>query len=275
MNKSDNINELASAMASAQSMMAPAKKTQSNPFFKSKYADISAVWEAAQSALNSNGVSVIQGGTIDADGQHYIETMLTHSSGQWISSFEQILCKKKDDPQAHGAAVTYARRYGLLSMLSLPCEDDDGESAMNREAPPEPARANEPERTPAQKLVQAFNLLSVTRKEIEEFTSKSVEDLKGNELVQLRDVYMRVKNGEPFPKKKPAFKPAAEVDYTAKLKTQLEVTSVSDERILTYCKANAQAKDTEVSVWNLPKAVHKLLSLGYNRILVELEGDEE
>lgn len=44
----------------------------------------------------------------------------------------QVTVAKANDPQAVGSGVSYARRYTLMSMLSLGAEDDDGESAMGR-----------------------------------------------------------------------------------------------------------------------------------------------
>jgi hypothetical protein len=59
----------------------------------------------------------------------YIHTILLHESGEKIESFTKILCKSSNDPQAYGSGVTYARRYGLQSLVSLGAEDDDGNTA--------------------------------------------------------------------------------------------------------------------------------------------------
>ena len=81
--KSETINELATALAKAQMQMKPAGMNADNPFFHSKYADLAAVWEACRKPLSDNGLSVVQG--VECDTERYLETMLLHSSGQWIS----------------------------------------------------------------------------------------------------------------------------------------------------------------------------------------------
>jgi hypothetical protein len=117
--------------------MGNALKDSKNPFFKSSYADLNAVREACLPALNANGVSVLQP-TVHVDGRAYVETVLLHESGEFISSLTEVLCAKQNDPQAHGSGISYARRYGLQSLVNLGSTDDDGEGAMGRinSAPP-------------------------------------------------------------------------------------------------------------------------------------------
>lgn len=125
---SDQINELASALSKAQGEMAPAIKDSSNPFFKSKYADLSSIWNACRDALSKNGLSIIQ--TVDMkEGQYVLITTLAHSSGQWISSIFPIL-NDKGNAQGLGSAITYMRRYALSAIVGVTCdEDDDGNAA--------------------------------------------------------------------------------------------------------------------------------------------------
>lgn len=140
MNKSESIVKIASALVKAQAAMGNAFKDAKNPFFKSSYADLNAVREACLPALNANGVSVLQP-TVHADGKAYVETVLLHESGEFISSLTEILCAKQNDPQAHGSGISYARRYGLQSLVNLGSVDDDAEGAMGRQkqfnAPPQ------------------------------------------------------------------------------------------------------------------------------------------
>ena len=85
--KSEQINELAAALAKAQGQIEGAKKSSSNPFFKSKYADLAECWNTCREALTANGISVIQmPEEINENGRLNITTMLAHSSGQYISS---------------------------------------------------------------------------------------------------------------------------------------------------------------------------------------------
>ena len=131
MNKSENIGKISAALVKAQSTMGNAVKDSKNPFFKSSYADLNAVREACLPALNANGVSVLQP-TVHIDGKSFVETVLLHESGEFISSLTEVICAKQNDPQAHGSGVSYARRYGLQSLVNLGSADDDGEKAMGR-----------------------------------------------------------------------------------------------------------------------------------------------
>lgn len=137
MKTSPTIGKIAPALLSAQKLMGAATKGSANPYFKSKYADLGAVLESCKDLLNSNGVTILQPHLADERGK-FVETLLLHESGEWISGETEIVCSKESDPQAQGSAITYARRYGLQSLLSIPAEDDDGEAAMNRKnvAPP-------------------------------------------------------------------------------------------------------------------------------------------
>lgn len=131
--KSEQINELVAALAKAQGQIEGAKKSSSNPFFKSKYADLAECWNTCREALTANEISVIQmPEEINENGRLNITTMLAHSSGQYISSTLTMTVTKLD-PQAIGSAITYGRRYALAAMVGLAQEDDDGEKAMARQ----------------------------------------------------------------------------------------------------------------------------------------------
>lgn len=126
--KSEQINELATALSKAQAEMKGAIKDSKNPFFKSSYADLSSVWDACRGPLTKNGLSIVQTNCGDSPETLTVCTTLLHSSGQWISS--QLTGKPvKNDPQAIGSAYTYYRRYALAAMVGVSPEDDDGNSA--------------------------------------------------------------------------------------------------------------------------------------------------
>lgn len=132
MEKSEAINELAAALAKAQGAMKGAKKDSDNPYFKSKYADLSACWEAIREPFAVNGLSIVQ--LVEPNTESVtVETVLAHSSGQWMSS--KITMKPvKNDPQGIGSCLTYARRYGLCAITGVAPEDDDGNTASGKQA---------------------------------------------------------------------------------------------------------------------------------------------
>jgi hypothetical protein len=131
MKTSETIGKISQALLQAQSSMGNASKGASNPFFKSSYADLNAIREVVTPALNANKISVLQPTTY-IDGKAFVQTVLLHESGEYLSSLTEIVVAKANDPQAAGSAISYARRYGLQSFLSVGAVDDDGEKAMNR-----------------------------------------------------------------------------------------------------------------------------------------------
>jgi hypothetical protein len=131
METSTTINKIAAALVKAQSEMGNAVKGSSNPFFKSKYADLNSIREACLPTLNKHGISVIQP-TISIEGKNYVKTILLHESGEYISGITEIVSAKPNDAQAHGSGLTYARRYGLQSIVNIGADDDDGNAASNQ-----------------------------------------------------------------------------------------------------------------------------------------------
>ncbi len=131
--QSATIGKLAEALAKAQSKLLPAAKDSENPFFKSKYADLASVWEACRAALTENGLAVVQLAHSTEKGVG-VETMLVHSSGEFISESLEVPAAKHD-AQAFGSAITYARRYGLAAMVGVAPEDDDGNAAAKAAQP--------------------------------------------------------------------------------------------------------------------------------------------
>lgn len=138
--KSDSIAALAPALLKAQKNMGAALKSATNPHFRSKFADLNSVIDAAVGPLNDAGIAVLQSPAI-LDGQAVIQTILLHESGEFIVGNSPVVVAKQNDPQSHGAALTYCRRYGLQSMVTLQAEDLDAEPAMGRGAPVKSASA--------------------------------------------------------------------------------------------------------------------------------------
>src|SRR5690349_24086512 len=98
--------------------MKGAKKDSANPFFKSKYADLSSVAGACLDQLNENEIAVVQSPSTLDDGRVAVETMLLHASVQWMA--ETLTGKPKDDgPQAIGSVITYLRRYALAAFAGV------------------------------------------------------------------------------------------------------------------------------------------------------------
>jgi hypothetical protein len=128
---SEQINEIATALARAQAEIKGAKKDSDNPFFKSTYADLASVREACVPQLTSHGIAVVQSPATREDGSVAVTTTLLHTSGQWMRG--TVSAKPKDDgAQALGSVITYLRRYSLAAFAGVAPEDDDGNAAEGK-----------------------------------------------------------------------------------------------------------------------------------------------
>lgn len=133
MKTSTEIKAISKAIVAAQPEIAAALKTSTNPHFKSKYADLSSVWESCKDVLKSHKLAVIQTfSSENKDGTVLVKTRLVHDSGEWMEG-ELPMPYKDNNPQAVGSAITYARRYSLSAMLGIVTEeDDDGNHASQQ-----------------------------------------------------------------------------------------------------------------------------------------------
>lgn len=151
---SQEIGEIAAALAIAQGEIESASKLSDNPFYNSKYADLAEVWNTARGPLSKNALSVVQltqGGPVLIT----IITILSHSSGQFFRSDLTVKPVAKVDkktgelreisPQDLGSAITYGRRYALAAICGIAQQDDDGNSASDKGKAPE-AKSQQPER---------------------------------------------------------------------------------------------------------------------------------
>lgn len=129
MQTSETITDLAMALAKAQAQIKPASKDATNPHFKSRYADLPAVWEACRKPLTDNGLSVVQMPVDAGEGRVGLTSVLMHASGQYISSTVSTKLTQ-DSAQGLGSALTYLRRYALAALVGIVAdEDDDGNAA--------------------------------------------------------------------------------------------------------------------------------------------------
>jgi ERF superfamily len=98
-------------------------------FFKSKYADLASIMEAARAPLAANGLAVTQALHVPEEGGLCLITTLLHTSGQWIASRHPLPTVPR--PHELGSALTYARRYSYASLVGIVAEeDDDAEAAQ-------------------------------------------------------------------------------------------------------------------------------------------------
>jgi len=155
---SEEINELAAALALAQGAFRSVPTTQTAIVkgttkqgkayeYSYKYASLSDVFEACRPGLSKNGLSVSQLVTQPEKGRHQIESLLMHSSGQWLRSV--FILKATDDPQDMGGQITYYRRYALSALVGLATEEDQDAQhsrAAGQERQQAPQQASQPSR---------------------------------------------------------------------------------------------------------------------------------
>lgn len=127
---SEQIDQLASALADAQADLGMVFKQSQNDAFGSKYADLTKVWEAFQRVGPRHGLSVAQmPGSFDATSRTMsMSVRLMHNSGQWLGG-DMSMPLSRSDAHAYGSACTYARRYSLAALIGICPHDDDGNEA--------------------------------------------------------------------------------------------------------------------------------------------------
>ncbi|WP_042332733.1 ERF family protein, partial [Bacillus thuringiensis] len=126
MNRSETIAELAKSLVKFNLEVNKIAKDADNPFFKNNYATLDTIIDEIRPILSKHGLSIMQ--IPSGDGQNVtLKTLLLHETGEWLESDELTMKPVKNDPQAVGSCITYARRYSLAAFLSLNTgEDDDG-----------------------------------------------------------------------------------------------------------------------------------------------------
>jgi ERF superfamily protein len=195
------LDQLFTAMAAAQGEMTHATKNGENPFFDSRYADLSACMDVARPALARHGLTIIQfPQTLNGAGM--VTTILGHSSGQWMASDlvlpatppnkrkfngrgEQAVEEAPKVPTAHsfGSAFSFGRRYAYQAVTGLASTDDDGNAASYEDAPEPPKRQPAAMRQPAGRERQPWDgrrgshaaATEVAERKLEELRARSAE----------------------------------------------------------------------------------------------------
>ena len=132
---SETIGAIAAALAKAQAEIANPEKsltaTIQSPFPREgdrsfRYASLSSGLDLVRKSLGRHEIATVQTTSIDeAAGLIRLTTTLAHSSGEWVSS-DWPVCPVTETSAPHrmGAALTYARRYALFTLVGIAGEDD-------------------------------------------------------------------------------------------------------------------------------------------------------
>ena len=189
--------ELFAALAKFQGEVENAKKSSVNPGVKNKYADLAENINTAKPHLAANGLAVTQLIGTNENSDTTLTTMLTHSSGQYISStFVMVEAKLHggagaNPAQVLGSSISYQRRYSYASILGLSQEDDDANSVSNAR---NQQRGQAPQQKPvdmAEKLKSFTSAVSSAKtvQELDKFMQGANKLFKGPELAKAREVY--------------------------------------------------------------------------------------
>jgi hypothetical protein len=129
MMKSEHFGKLMEALAKAQVKLENPVFDKVNPHFKNKYASLAAIRDAVIPTLAAEGLTLTQW-LSSGENSLKCETMISHSSGEWISETLELPVSKHD-AQGFASAATYARRIGMQSAAGVTGdEDDDAEAAV-------------------------------------------------------------------------------------------------------------------------------------------------
>jgi hypothetical protein len=129
MRTSDAVDKIFAALADAQAATEAATKDNTNPAFRSKYADLTSHVEVIRPAAKAHKLAVLQELTSDDNGVH-VTTRIAHASGQWVEFGPLFIPANKHDAQGFGSAASYARRYALSAAWGTVADDDDGNAAV-------------------------------------------------------------------------------------------------------------------------------------------------
>lgn len=173
---------IVAVVAQALPTLGAVHKNKKNPAFKSNYADLSAVLEAI-APIAEHGLWFRQV-PVQIDGGVGIETFYVHESGVELSAGITPVPVNKNDAQGLGSAMTYGRRYGLMTAFGLSADDDDGNAAA-KAAPRKETRISDSEwallvqlvestKTDTQKLCGAYKVES-----LKDLTTEQFKNAKG------------------------------------------------------------------------------------------------
>jgi len=159
---------IATALVRAKKAFRPALKTSENLHFKNRYAALDACLDAVDDALTENGIFMYQETAEDATGVT-VETVFLHESGEILRCGKLHVPASKQDPQGYGSALTYARRYSLMTATGIAGEDDDGHAGSVK---PQPAQMTDEQRNEILYLAESRQMAADDRKRIDAWLKK-------------------------------------------------------------------------------------------------------
>ncbi|WP_407179677.1 ERF family protein [Bradyrhizobium sp. STM 3562] len=142
---SETIGAIATALAKAQAELSNPEKTLSatiparNGERTFRYASLASGLDLIRKCLGRHEIAVMQTTAVE-QGQITLTTLLVHASGEWVSSLWPVCPAAEPSAQVKGAALTYARRYALFTLVGIAGEDDLDAPELTQLPEPEPAK---------------------------------------------------------------------------------------------------------------------------------------
>lgn len=130
---SEELKDLATALAKAQGELSDAEKSSENPFYKSKYADLAEVLGQIRPIFSKHELSIVQFPHQKEDGHVSVTTRLMHSSGQWMEAELTMPVQGKNIAQDSGSVITYMRRYAAAAVAGIAQVDTDANQADKKD----------------------------------------------------------------------------------------------------------------------------------------------
>ena len=159
MNTSEKVDKIIPALLQAQAATGNVHRDAKNPHFRSTYASLESVINTVREPLTAAGIVILQSPTM-SEGLVTVTTRLFHGSGQWVQNRAEA--RPADlSPQKVGSAVTYLRRYSLMSLLCLAPTDDDGNAAQGTPKEREAAASREEDEAHRRAIDRLYSALAV------------------------------------------------------------------------------------------------------------------
>lgn len=235
------------------------QKSGENPHFKNTYVELNAIIDAVDEVIEKHNFITYLQPASHRDGKNFLKTQLFHNSGEVIET-ELELITTKNDPQMMGSSITYMRRYGLMSILGLKAEDDDGNGGSGKVKPASDADFNAAKKRMAKaKYAYSFKEFMAGFNREKAYNSAQVELLEqtyDHEKAKIKEnLTPELVNKTKDAMKKKNFDGSFE-QYLDMLKTKYEVSKEQEEDLKAYFleesqKLALQSRDTGLNPDNI------------------------
>lgn len=169
--------ELYQSLLKVQSELTAIKKDEKNPYFNSSYVSLNAVRDGVVGILTKNDLVLLQPTKV-IEGKQYVVTTIVHAgTGAAVEAQTEVVSKNGQDAQQVGSGISYARRYGLMSLLCLAAEDDDGNSAAGKGMTPVKTVSTEATTTAAPASTGGVKKVSFAKKSAAPATTSTGDEL--------------------------------------------------------------------------------------------------